>query len=139
MYQHILLAVDGSENSIRAAKEATKLAAATDGSEVTVVYVSDYKEDQNEVIHDASAMEFDLARRKKIQPVTEMLDRQKVFYQVEVLHGIPGPSIVKMTQETPYDLVVIGSRGLSPIREVMLGSVSHKVVNHAECPVLVVK
>lgn len=139
MYQKILLAVDGSENSIRAAKEAVKLAGATDGAEVTIVYVSDYKEDENEVIHDASAMEFDLARRKKIQPVSEMLDRQKVYYQVEVLHGIPGPTIVKMTQERQFDLVVIGSRGLSPIREVMLGSVSHKVVNHAECPVLVVK
>lgn len=139
MYQHILLAVDGSENSIRAAREAVKIASLVDGSEVTVVYVSDYREDENEVIHDASSMEFDLARRKKIQPVAEMLDREKIFHQIEVLHGIPGPAIVKMTEEKAYDLVVLGSRGLSPIREVMLGSVSHKVVNHSKCPVLVVK
>ncbi|MBT2582523.1 universal stress protein [Planococcus sp. ISL-109] len=139
MYQQILLAVDGSENSIRAAKEAVKIAGLVNGAEVTVVYVSDYKEDENEVIHDASAMEFDLARRKKIQPVTEMLERKEIFHQVEVLHGIPGPAIVGMTKDKQYDLLVIGSRGLSPIREVMLGSVSHKVVNHAECPVLVVR
>ncbi|ANU16838.1 universal stress protein [Planococcus maritimus] len=139
MYQNILLAVDGSENSARAAKEAVKIASLVDGAEVTVVYVSDYKEDANEVIHDAAAMEFDLARKKKIQPVAELLDREQIFHQVEVLHGIPGPAIVKMTKEKQYDLVVIGSRGLSPIREVMLGSVSHKVVNHAECPVLVVR
>ncbi|WP_271852294.1 universal stress protein [Planococcus maritimus] len=139
MYQNILLAVDGSENSVRAAKEAVKIASLVDGAEVTVVYVSDYKEDANEVIHDAAAMEFDLARKKKIQPVAELLDREQIFHQVEVLHGIPGPAIVKMTKEKQYDLVVIGSRGLSPIREVMLGSVSHKVVNHAECPVLVVR
>lgn len=139
MYQQILLAVDGSENSIRAAKEAVKIASLSQSAEVTVVYVSDYKEDENEVIHDASAMEFDLARRKKIQPVAEMLDRKKIFHHVEVLHGIPGPSIVNMTKDKQYDLLVIGSRGLSPIREVMLGSVSHKVVNHAECPVLVVR
>ncbi|MDN5709587.1 MAG: universal stress protein, partial [Planococcus sp. (in: firmicutes)] len=85
MYQNILLAVDGSENSIRAAKEAVKIASFADGAEVTVVYVSDYKEDENEVIHDASAMEFDLARKKKIQPIAEMLDREKVFHQIEVL------------------------------------------------------
>lgn len=139
MYQQILLAVDGSENSIRAAREAVKIASLVEGAEVTVVYVSDYKEDENEVIHDASAMEFDLARRKKIQPVTEMLDREKLFHHVEVLHGIPGPAIVQMTKDKQYNLLVIGSRGLSPIREVMLGSVSHKVVNHAECPVLVVR
>ncbi|RAZ66319.1 universal stress protein [Planococcus maitriensis] len=139
MYQQILLAVDGSENSIRAAREAVKIASLVEGAEVTVVYVSDYKEDENEVIHDASAMEFDLARRKKIQPVTEMLDREKIFHHVEVLHGIPGPAIVQMTKDKQYDLLVIGSRGLSPIREVMLGSVSHKAVNHAECPVLVVR
>ena len=139
MYQNILLAVDGSENSVRAAKEAVKIASLVDGAEVTVVYVSDYKEDANEVIHDAAAMEFDLARKKKIQPVAEVLDREQIFHQVEVLHGIPGPAIVKMTKDKQYDLVVIGSRGLSPIREVMLGSVSHKVVNHAECPVLVVR
>ncbi|MDE0584801.1 universal stress protein [Planococcus sp. A6] len=139
MYQQILLAVDGSENSIRAAREAVKIASLVEGAEVTVVYVSDYKEDENEVIHDASAMEFDLARRKKIQPVTEMLDREKIFHRIEVLHGIPGPAIVQMTKDKQYNLLVIGSRGLSPIREVMLGSVSHKVVNHAECPVLVVR
>lgn len=44
-----------------------------------------------------------------------------------------------MANDQQFDLLVIGSRGLNTLQEMVLGSVSHKVVKRADCPVLVVK
>ncbi|EIM06642.1 universal stress protein [Planococcus antarcticus DSM 14505] len=139
MYRSILLAVDGSENSKRAGRQAAQLAALIKGAQVTVVYVSDFDEDSGEEVHDGGPIEFELARKKKIQPIREALELGEVFYKVEIMHGRPAPVIIEMANDGKFDLVVIGSRGLNPISEMVLGSVSHKVVNHADCPVLVVK
>jgi nucleotide-binding universal stress UspA family protein len=48
-------------------------------------------------------------------------------------------TIVEASKNGKFDLIVIGARGLSPIKEILLGSVSHGVTTHAQCPVLVVK
>lgn len=139
MYRSILLAVDGSENSIRAGKQAAQLASLIKGVEVTVLYVSDFNEDSNEEVHDGGSIEFELSRKKKIQPVREFLESENIYYKTEIMHGRPAPVIIELANDGNFDLVVIGSRGLNPISEMVLGSVSHKVVNHVHCPVLVVK
>jgi nucleotide-binding universal stress UspA family protein len=43
------------------------------------------------------------------------------------------------TRETKADMIVVGTRGLSPLRGAIMGSVSHALIEKAECPVLVVK
>ncbi|ALS79085.1 MULTISPECIES: universal stress protein [Planococcus] len=139
MYQSILVAIDGSENAERAGKQAAQLATLVKGTEVTIVYVSDFDEDSNEKVHDGGQLEFELSRKKKIQPIKEALERGEVFYKIEMMHGRPAPVIIEMANEGEFDLVVIGSRGLKPVSALVLGSVSQKVVNHVHCPVLVVK
>jgi nucleotide-binding universal stress UspA family protein len=52
--------------------------------------------------------------------------------------GYPINHIVKHASEAGYDLIIMGSRGMSGIKEVLLGSVSHGVSQHAKCPVLIV-
>jgi nucleotide-binding universal stress UspA family protein len=47
--------------------------------------------------------------------------------------------IVRLSKEGGYDLIVMGARGISRIREILLGSVSESVMHHAACPVLIVK
>ena len=56
-----------------------------------------------------------------------------------MLHGRPADEIIRYAEESGADLLVMGSRGLGALREFALGSVSHKVLTHAKCPVLVVK
>ena len=56
-----------------------------------------------------------------------------------LLDGRPASAIVDHATESRAELVVIGSRGLGPIRSMVLGSVSAEVVDHAPCPVLVVR
>jgi nucleotide-binding universal stress UspA family protein len=61
--------------------------------------------------------------------------------QVETLlrEGHVVQEIVKTAKEGNFDLVVIGGRGISKIRELLLGSVTDGVIHHASCPVLVIK
>jgi nucleotide-binding universal stress UspA family protein len=47
--------------------------------------------------------------------------------------------IIKAAKEGKFDLIVIGARGISKIRELLLGSVTDGVIHHASCPVLVIK
>ena len=139
MYQSILLAVDGSNHSIRAAREAIKVATFNKDAKLTVVYVADHNNAKTEVLHSNSNEELDLARRKRLQPIEEALATNGVDYVVKILHGTPGPSIVEFANDGDYDMLIIGSRGLNALQEMVLGSVSHKVIKRVDCPVLVVK
>ena len=47
--------------------------------------------------------------------------------------------IIKMAKEDQFSLIVMGARGISKIRELLMGSVSEGVIKNAPCPVLVVK
>ncbi|MGP8070605.1 MAG: universal stress protein [Candidatus Bathyarchaeia archaeon] len=53
--------------------------------------------------------------------------------------GHPADRIVKVASDKGYDLIVMGSRGNSGIKEMLLGSVSHHVCQHAKCSVLIAR
>lgn len=57
--------------------------------------------------------------------------------KVEVGH--PAKTIIDFAKEGDYDLIVLGSRGLNPVKRFVLGSVSDKVARHAQCSVLIIK
>ncbi|KMY55317.1 universal stress protein [Bacillus sp. FJAT-27231] len=139
MYKKILLAADGSENSLRAAQEAGKMASLVTGCKIEVVYVVDFAKSKSDILHVQSTEELELSRRQKLHRVEEELKSQKAAYEVKILHGEPGPAIVKYANEGEFDLVIIGSRGLNALQEMVLGSVSHKVMKRVHCPALIVK
>lgn len=53
--------------------------------------------------------------------------------------GDPAEAIMDYAKEINTDLIIMGSRGLGLVRGVLLGSVSKYVLEHAKCPVLIVK
>lgn len=53
--------------------------------------------------------------------------------------GVPADVIIKFCNQNNYDLIVIGRRGLGKFQEFVLGSVSKYVMEHASCPVMVIK
>ena len=53
--------------------------------------------------------------------------------------GRPDAEIVRLAEDLGARLIVLGSRGLGPLRSALMGSVSHSVIRHAHCPVLVVR
>lgn len=69
------------------------------------------------------------AREKKI----------KLKISTRLLKGHPADRIVQTAKEEGFDIIVVGSRGLSGVRELFLGSVSDRIADNATCPVLIVK
>ncbi|MCI4361140.1 MAG: universal stress protein, partial [Thermoplasmata archaeon] len=55
------------------------------------------------------------------------------------LEGVIVDEIIGHLEQSPADLLVIGSRGLSTAKRLLLGSVSDAIVHHATCPVLIVR
>lgn len=51
----------------------------------------------------------------------------------------PGKKICMYAHEHEIELIIAGSRGLSKVKNLLLGSVSSNIVHHAECPVLIMK
>lgn len=139
MYKHILLASDGSEYAVRAAKEAVKIASLREDSIIDVVYVADIEKSKYDVLHSNSKEEADIERRKKNSKVLQYLKEAGARYKTTILRGQPGPEIVKYANEQEVDIVIIGSRGLNKFQEMVLGSVSHKVMKRVNCPAMVVK
>jgi len=139
MYKKILIAVDGSEHSLRATDEAVKIANLMHQSVIEVVLVAEFSQAKSDVLHSQGKDELELSRRQQILPVEEKLNAHDLNYEIKILHGEPGPNIIKHANEGDFDLVVIGSRGLNVFQEMVLGSVSHKVVKRVDCPVLIVK
>ena len=139
MYQHILLAADGSENSMRAANEALKIAKVSPNCHVTILFVIDIEKVKTEVLHASSIDSLYMERRQKLIPVEQLFEASNIAVQVEMIHGTPGPEIVKYANSHDIDLVIIGSRGLNSLQEMVLGSVSHKVMKRVNCPAMIVK
>jgi nucleotide-binding universal stress UspA family protein len=54
-------------------------------------------------------------------------------------NGKPADVILELAKQSKSDLIVIGSRGFGDLKSLILGSVSHKVLQMAECPCLIVK
>jgi|SRR5690625_583866 len=139
MYKNILLASDGSENAVRAAREAVKIASYNEEAIINVVFVIEMEKSKYDVLHSNSNEEIDIERRKKNSKVLQFLNTANVNYRTTLLRGQPGPEIVKYAKEQKAEIVVIGSRGLNVLQEMVLGSVSHKVMKRVHCPALIVK
>lgn len=139
MYKKILLAVDGSEHSLRATDEAVKIASLNSQTFIEIVLVADFAKAKSDILHSQGKDDLELSRRKKIMPAEEKLKDNNISYLVKILHGEPGPSIVEYANSEDFDLVIVGSRGLNTLQEMVLGSVSHKVAKRVNCPVLIVK
>ncbi|SFD38707.1 Nucleotide-binding universal stress protein, UspA family [Lentibacillus persicus] len=138
MFKRILLATDGSEHSVRSAEHAIQLAKQFNGT-IDVVYVVNEETSKHDVLHNGSKYEIERKRKEKVQLALDQLDGTAIDYNVQILHGEPGPSIVEYANKNDVDCVVIGSRGLNNLQTMILGSVSHKVAKRAHCPVLIVK
>ena len=139
----ILVALDGSELSKKALRFAEKIAATDETIELHLVTVK--STDINPFFPEAPIYYTDAQIKEIDEEIYKMLDeaeadltvKNPVKKHIEV--GRPGPTLVDFANKHHIDLIVMGSRGLSSLKALFLGSVSHYVVQLAECPVLIIK
>lgn len=135
----IAVAIDGSENALRAAKHAITLAQHFPEAQLEFIYVADFNKAKDERLLSQSEESLQLKRKQKVDPVLELAQIAGVKSKITMLKGDPSQEIIKYVNAEVIDQLVIGSRGLNTFQEMVLGSVSHKVMKHVDCPVTVVK
>lgn len=145
MFKKILVPVDGSEGAWRALEHAVAIGEKFEAELVVVTVIQPYNNAtllsvplDTKTVQESND-ELEKIGDKVLQMAAERLTRyqSKVDYCVEVGH--PSERIVALAKKTKAEAIVLGSRGLSGIAEFFLGSVSSKVSQYADVPVLIVK
>lgn len=142
MRRRILLATDGSADSALAARRAVEIARAS-GAElhlVHVVPVTDPLYLRGEGVEGPSLYEEDVQQARGLleEEARRVSKEGGEVWEVHLKTGEPDAEIVALGEELGADMIVVGSRGSSPLRR-PIGSVSSSVAAHAHCPVLVVR
>jgi nucleotide-binding universal stress UspA family protein len=139
MFETILVAVDGSKHSDAAFDVATDIAQKY-GSELFVLHVFQGGTGSGTLV----SSDVEDANRSIGQQILNSYEakiNERHLQNVRMLlqEGDAAQRIMETAREIKCGLVLIGSRGRGGFKELLLGSVSHKVTNHADYPVLVVK
>jgi nucleotide-binding universal stress UspA family protein len=139
MFKRIIVALDGSEHGYRALEYARSLADCF-GATLWLVHAfprtSDllgYENYEKLVARRESAGQLILneARRR--------LDETSFAVQEELIEEPAAEAILAVAETQQADLIVMGTRGLSSLQGLLLGSISNKVIHHAACPVMLVR
>lgn len=140
-YKKILVPLDGSEASRRAMDEAIYLSGLS-GAALTFLYVVDLNKElptpQRIWEESHSIEEWKKAGGEKLANFVVGLD-DTIRHEDVVEVGAPGQVIHRIAKEKGCDLILMGSRGLNVLENIVLGSVSQYVLTHAPCPVMVVR
>jgi len=139
MTMRVVLATDGSED----ARAATAWLAGFSLPQDTAVRVMTVVSVTAAPLDVPTVRNFQAALHQEARAVADAscATLAKRFRTVEasVETGDPREAIVRVAEEWPADLIVMGARGLSGVEQLLIGSVSLGVARHAPCPVLVVK
>lgn len=136
MFERILVAVDGSETSDRAVELAAQMAEAM-RSEITVMHVREV-----EVGRFHGGIETPADALAIANTVVDRLTQRGIVAKSEVRSAPFGRAAHEIVDEAAgggFDAIVMGSRGLTDWAASFVGSVAHKVINLAHCPVVVAR
>jgi nucleotide-binding universal stress UspA family protein len=147
----VLVAMDGSASSLRAANFAVHICKIETADLVMLHVLPDVK--QGGVIGlrakygDVKMVSAFLQAKKReaeewIGPILEAAKEDGIRSKIEILEN-DGTSVVgvitKYAKRNQIDLIIVGTRGLSRFRHLLVGSVTSAIISHSHCPVLVVK
>ena len=160
MIHHVLVPTDGSENAERAVRFSAQVADRRQQAEVTVVYVHlrvpthmplamsvltpEAPIEQAQMLAEESRPD-ELAQAqavvdRAVAEIRSLVTSPDVTVSGRVIeHSRVDEGILQVAQDTRADIIVVGTRGLSPLRSAIMGSVSHSLIEKASCPILIVK
>ena len=137
----VLIPCDGSDNALRVVRYAASLAKQLSDVQLELLNVQDPLPRR---VHGALTEE-EIARWQDgesdivLKPAREVLDAEEVPYQVRSRVGSPANEIALHVQESQCDAIMMRTRGLGPIANLVIGSVATKVIYLVEVPVTLIK
>ena len=141
MFANILVPVDGSDNSYRALDAALLLSEKL-GSNITVIHVME----EFPITHIGSEKllsEVLEAYKKENQDIlskcSEIATQKGLTIRTLLLQGNPASVILDYSKKEKFGILIMGSRGLGKFKELILGSVSGKIVHHSPCAVMLIR
>ena len=140
--QTILLPVDGSENSNRAVQRAITIA--KESSDTQLLLVTAYPPIVSGNVKRFFSPEdiqayYQEEGRNALIPAKTLLDEAGVPYEEEILVGPVAQTLADYAKKKKVDTIIMGTRGLGTVSGMLLGSVTTKVLNLVDIPVLLVK
>jgi nucleotide-binding universal stress UspA family protein len=136
--RHILAAFDGSKDADEAFETALDFAALC-GARLQVVSVATPPEPPTRVETEAALDAASRHYEELFEGLRRRAQARGVALETRILVGHAAEQILRLAAETGSDLIVVGHRGHSKIREWIFGSTSRRVVAHAPCSVLVAR
>ncbi len=125
---NVLIASDGSEGSLNAIRYVAKC---IDPAKTKSIHIVSATEEMSSTATEQA--------QRAVSQAHEVLETSGIQSSTAVIYGTPAEAIVKETEKHNANLVIMGSRGLSGLQGLILGSVSRNVCNNVGCPVLIVK
>jgi len=148
MYKHIMLPVDGSELSQKAAKECIAFAKAI-GARISVIHVVSHfhlaiEEGFSSAVVRNLEKEHEEESKKAAQNILAGVQKLAKAGGVEcnalsVIGDSPYEEIIKQAKKQKCDLIMMASHGRRGLEGLLLGSETAKVLTHSQIPVLVVR
>ena len=139
LYSNILVPYDGSELALKALDNSIEFAKLDPTVKITVLHVVTI---QSMTVHTSLYIHLKIAKlenaNETVKPVKVKLAEIPNPSEVLIREGSPFYVILQQAKETNCDLIIMGSRGLSGIKE-FLGSVSHSIIQQSSIPVLLMK
>ena len=138
--EKMLVPVDGSKQSNLAAKWAAERAAETGGT-ITLLHVHAAPAAEVMGMSQLSREEIAEIERQHAQPSFDQASAAMGTEPADTIIalGDPGEEIIGAARLGGFDHIVMGSRGLSPLKELLLGSVSEHVIRKSHCPITIIR
>jgi len=138
-YRKILVAVDGSDSSKNAFRQACKIAR-DDKSWITVLTAIPLFEDQFDVLSMKEKVSRTLREEgdKILAGIKKVAEEEDAYIRIILKEGSPFEVILNSAEENNYDLIVMGRRGISHLERALVGSVTAGVIAHSRRDVLVI-
>jgi nucleotide-binding universal stress UspA family protein len=139
--KNILLAVDGSEHSLRAANYVARLMRGAPDCVLHLVHVEEAVPMRTHAFLSQAEIDqlYEKEAKQRCTNVKDFLKQQGIAFQWHLRIGEPAAKIVEEAARLGVDAIVIGSRGMGAVGSLVLGSVALKVVHEATVPVTIVK
>ncbi|MDQ0049364.1 universal stress protein [Paenibacillus polymyxa] len=139
-FKQILVAIDGSEHAMKALETAKTLSKQLQGNpHLTVLHVNPALSMNEPPIGVDVDERIEEEGRHILEPASDYLKDADIPCRMLAGHGNPASVICEIADQEKVDLIIMGTRGKGLVSEMILGSVSHHVIQHAPCPVLTVK